>query len=120
MTSRRDLLKGLAAGSLSGLIGPSLLGMTKAAAQGASALGAWHVTGSHWGAIRAYVENGEVARVEPFAYDPAPTDMINGIRGVIYNPSRVRYPMARAARGHRLRRLCRRADGEAAEAAPHA
>ena len=96
MTSRRDLLKGLAAGSLSGLIGPSLLGMTKAAAQGASALGAWHVTGSHWGAIRAYVENGEVARVEPFAYDPAPTDMINGIRGVIYNPSRVRYPMARA------------------------
>ena len=39
MTSRRDLLKGLAAGSLSGLIGPSLLGVTKAAAQGVSALG---------------------------------------------------------------------------------
>ncbi|OOH85019.1 trimethylamine N-oxide reductase I catalytic subunit [Pasteurellaceae bacterium 15-036681] len=55
----------------------------------------WKITGSHWGAIRAKIVNGRVAEVRPFEYDKYPTEMINGIKGLIYSESRIRYPMVR-------------------------
>ncbi|MDH2998617.1 trimethylamine N-oxide reductase I catalytic subunit [Pasteurellaceae bacterium LFhippo2] len=55
----------------------------------------WKITGSHWGAIRAKIVNGRVAEVKPFEYDKYPTEMINGIKGLIYSESRIRYPMVR-------------------------
>ena len=55
----------------------------------------WKITGSHWGAIRAKVENGRVVDVKPFELDKYPTEMINGIKGLIYSESRIRYPMVR-------------------------
>lgn len=47
------------------------------------------------GAIRAKVENGRVVDVKPFELDKYPTEMINGIKGLIYSESRIRYPMVR-------------------------
>lgn len=55
----------------------------------------WKITGSHWGAMRAKVENGRVVDVKPFELDKYPTEMINGIKGLIYSESRIRYPMVR-------------------------
>ena len=94
MTTRRTVLKGLAASAASSLLGPSLF--TKSAEAATSSSGTWRLTGSHWGAIEALVKGGKVAEIKPYQNDPNPTDMVNGIKGVIYNPSRIKYPMARA------------------------
>ncbi len=94
MTTRRTVLKGLAASAASSLLGPSLL--TKSASAATSSAGTWHISGSHWGAIEALVKGGKVAEIRPYQNDPRPTDMVNGIKGVIYSPSRIKYPMARA------------------------
>ncbi|PRI42749.1 Trimethylamine-N-oxide reductase 1 precursor [Haemophilus influenzae] len=55
----------------------------------------WKITDSHWGTIRAKVENGRVVDVKPFGLDKYPTEMIKGIKGLIYSESRIRYPMVR-------------------------
>ncbi|MCP4454648.1 MAG: molybdopterin-dependent oxidoreductase, partial [Planctomycetes bacterium] len=57
--------------------------------------GVWKITGSHWGALRARIYGGKVVEVRPFELDKHPTDMLKGIQGLIYSPSRVRYPMVR-------------------------
>jgi len=91
--SRRNFLKGFLASSTSAMVGPSLL--VKAATAGEGEAGVWKITGSHWGAFRARIYGGKVADVRPFELDKHPTDMLNGIEGIIYSPSRVRYPMVR-------------------------
>ncbi|MGF1714330.1 trimethylamine-N-oxide reductase TorA [Photobacterium chitinilyticum] len=97
--SRRKFLKGLATTSATSVIGPGLLMQAaKAATEQASPYsteGSWKVSGSHWGAFRAKVYNGKVVEIKPLEYDKYPTDMIKGIKGIIYNPSRVRYPVVR-------------------------
>lgn len=95
MTTRRDVLRGIGASGTAALIGPSLLTAATAEA-GVTSAGTWKITGSHWGAVRALVKGGEVFEIKPFEEDANPTDMVNGLRGLIYNPSRIRYPMARA------------------------
>ena len=96
MHTRRWFLKSAASSAAAtGLIGPPLLRPAPAEAATTSA-GSWKLTGSHWGAIRAHVQGGTVVDIKPFEEDAHPTDMVNGIRGLIYNPSRIRYPMARA------------------------
>lgn len=47
------------------------------------------------GAIRAKVQNGKVVDVKPFEYDQYPTEMIKGIKDLIYSEARIRYPMVR-------------------------
>ncbi len=47
------------------------------------------------GAMRAKIENGRVAEIKPFEFDKHPTEMLNGIKGLIYSDSRIRYPMVR-------------------------
>ncbi|WP_270729594.1 trimethylamine-N-oxide reductase TorA [Shimia sp. Alg240-R146] len=94
MTTRRTVLKGLAASAAASLMGPSLLSRSASAAT--TSAGTWRLTGSHWGAVEALVKGGKVTEVKPYKNDPSPTDMVNGIKGVIYNPSRIKYPMARA------------------------
>ncbi|PKL96125.1 MAG: trimethylamine-N-oxide reductase TorA [Betaproteobacteria bacterium HGW-Betaproteobacteria-13] len=91
--SRRNFIKGLLASSATTLVAPSVL--AKAATPEANMLDGWKLTGSHWGALRARIHGGKVAEIVPFELDKNPTDMINGIRGIIYSPSRVRYPMVR-------------------------
>ncbi|WP_029794768.1 trimethylamine-N-oxide reductase TorA, partial [Vibrio parahaemolyticus] len=38
---------------------------------------------------------GKVQEIKPLELDKNPTEMLNGIKGIIYSPSRVRYPMVR-------------------------
>ncbi len=91
--TRRSFLKGVATTSAASVIGPSLL--ASASANAAETTGTWKVSGSHWGAFRAHIYGGKVQEVKPLETDTNPTDMINGIKGIIYSPSRVRYPMVR-------------------------
>lgn len=91
--TRRGFLQGMAAGSAAMLIGPGLLSREATAA--ITEQGTWKTSASHWGAINALVKGGTVREVKPFGIDEYPTEMIKGIRGLIYNPSRIRYPMVR-------------------------
>ncbi|HGF3783636.1 TPA: trimethylamine-N-oxide reductase TorA [Vibrio parahaemolyticus] len=91
--TRRSFLKGVATTSAASVIGPSLL--ASASANAAESTGTWKVTGSHWGAFRAHIYAGKVQEIKPLELDKNPTEMLNGIKGVIYSPSRVRYPMVR-------------------------
>ncbi|WP_281494769.1 trimethylamine-N-oxide reductase TorA [Marinobacter sp. S6332] len=91
--TRRQFMQGLASVSAGAMLGPGLLMRTAEAA--VSAEGSWKTTGSHWGAIKALVKGGKVAEIKPLEQDKYPTEMIKGVMGVIYNPSRIRYPMAR-------------------------
>ncbi|MCE7585615.1 trimethylamine-N-oxide reductase TorA [Vibrio fluvialis] len=91
--TRRSFLKGVATTSAASIIGPSLL--TPITAQAAETTGTWKVSGSHWGAFRAQIYGGKVQAIKPLEIDKHPTDMLNGIKGIIYSPSRVRYPMVR-------------------------
>ncbi|WP_162062698.1 trimethylamine-N-oxide reductase TorA [Vibrio taketomensis] len=91
--TRRSFLKGVATTSAVSVIGPSLL--ASASAKAAETTGTWKVTGSHWGAFRAHIYGGKVQEIKPIELDKNPTEMLNGIKGIIYSPSRVRYPMVR-------------------------
>ncbi|MDP8163312.1 trimethylamine-N-oxide reductase TorA [Pasteurella skyensis] len=90
--SRRQFLTSTSA-MAAALTMPSFLVSRNAFANAESS--EWKLTGSHWGAIRAKVENGKVSQVKPFEYDKHPTEMIKGIKGLIYSESRIRYPMVR-------------------------
>ncbi|WP_029826287.1 trimethylamine-N-oxide reductase TorA, partial [Vibrio parahaemolyticus] len=46
-------------------------------------------------AFRAHIYAGKVQEIKPLELDKNPTEMLNGIKGIIYSPSRVRYPMVR-------------------------
>ena len=93
--SRRSFLKGVMATSAVAVIGPSLLAPKMAQAATMADRAEWKLTGSHWGAFRAKIHGGKVTEIKAFEVDKFPTDMLNGIQGIIYNPSRVRYPMVR-------------------------
>ncbi len=93
--NRRDFLKGLASTSVVVAGSSSVLAPLSALAKGMDDGDAWLTTGSHFGAFRIKRRNGVIAEVKPLEYDKYPTDMIRGIRGLVYNPSRIRYPMVR-------------------------
>ena len=96
MMNRRDFLKGLLSTSCVVLSGTSVLApLTALAEAGADNQDGWLTTGSHFGAFRVKRKNGVIDQVKPFDLDRYPTDMINGVRGLVYNPSRIRYPMVR-------------------------
>ena len=50
---------------------------------------------AHWGAYTALVENGRVVGCEPFARDPAPSDMLQAIPEMVHSPLRVARPAIR-------------------------
>ena len=91
LQTRRQFLKNM---SLMGAI-CAMPNWLVAKEKGAEDITQWKMTGSHWGAIRAKVENGCVVDVKPFELDKYPTEMINGIKGLIYSDARIRYPMVR-------------------------
>lgn len=95
--TRRRFLSGLLTTSASVVIGTSLLAPknAKASTQTEKPFSGEIIHGSHWGAFRAKVENGIWTHTVPFEKDPHPTSMIEGVREVLYNPSRVKYPMVR-------------------------
>ncbi|SMY31613.1 Trimethylamine-N-oxide reductase 1 precursor [Photobacterium malacitanum] len=95
--SRRRFLSGLAVASAASVVGTSLLAPRKAMAadEVKASFSGEVLSGSHWGAFRAKVVNGVWTETTPFEKDKNPTDMIQAVREVVYNPARVKYPMIR-------------------------
>lgn len=50
---------------------------------------------AHWGAFTAEVEDGRVARVHPFAGDPAPSALLAGTPHAVHAPCRIDRPYVR-------------------------
>src|SRR6202050_509344 len=93
MTRRAVLEAGLAAGAF-GLSGASLL---SSGARAAPASGSEILTGSHWGAFRAKVENGRFVGIRPWEKDPHPDPVLEGVLDSVYSPTRIKHPMVRRA-----------------------
>ncbi|MCB2100311.1 MAG: trimethylamine-N-oxide reductase TorA [Rhodobacterales bacterium] len=92
--SRRAFLEGAVAAGAFGLIAPSLLARGAAAA---TMKDGEVLTGSHWGAFKAKVEDGKWVAVTPWEGDPHPSHQLPGIMDSVYSPTRIRYPMVRKA-----------------------
>ena len=50
---------------------------------------------AHWGAFTALVENGRLIGCEPFARDPAPSDMLKAMPAMVHSPLRIARPAIR-------------------------
>lgn len=100
-STRRSFLKGMAALSAMAMSPTLVIAQTKKETEVGGFpmmtddVLTWKVTGSHWGAIRARVVGDRLVEVKPLEFDQHPTEMINGIPGILYSSSRVRYPMVR-------------------------
>jgi trimethylamine-N-oxide reductase (cytochrome c) len=91
--ARRAVLRaGLSAGSL-GITGASLLRSGAQAAPPPTDI----LTGSHWGAFRARVEDGRIVAIRPWEKDPRPAPVLDGVLDSVYSPTRIKYPMVRRA-----------------------
>ncbi|CAH2601362.1 trimethylamine N-oxide reductase 1 [Rhodovastum atsumiense] len=55
------------------------------------------LSGSHWGAFHARVEDGRFVSLRPWEKDPRPSPTLAGVQDIVYNPARIRYPMVRRA-----------------------
>ncbi len=97
-TTRRQFLGGLAALTASAAVAPEILLAPKivtAAENIDNPLETWKISGAHWGAFRARIVGDKVVEIKHFEEDKYPSDILKGTMGVIYSPSRVRYPMVR-------------------------
>lgn len=90
--SRRSFLEGALLAGAGLMAGPSLLARGALAAQ-PSALA---MSGCHWGAFRARVENGRFVEAVPFEKDLFPSPQLPGVLDAVYSPTRIKYPMVRA------------------------
>ncbi len=99
--SRRNFLKAFSLMTAGALISPKVMAesVVQAASSASSAekagLVGWKFSGAHWGAFRAKVVANKITEIKPFEFDQYPSDMIYNIPGLVYNSSRVRYPMVR-------------------------
>jgi biotin/methionine sulfoxide reductase len=50
---------------------------------------------AHWGAFNAVVEDGRVVACEPFSRDPAPSNMLEAMPGMVHSPLRIARPAIR-------------------------
>jgi biotin/methionine sulfoxide reductase len=50
---------------------------------------------AHWGAYTALVENGRLVGCEPFARDPAPSDILKSMPEMVHSPLRIARPAIR-------------------------
>ncbi|MGN1056962.1 MAG: molybdopterin-dependent oxidoreductase [Comamonas sp.] len=59
---------------------------------------------SHWGAFTAVVQDGRLQACEPFAFDAAPSAILQSMPGMVHSPLRIQKPAIRAGwlrdRGH--------------------
>ncbi|MBK4713775.1 trimethylamine-N-oxide reductase TorA [Enterobacterales bacterium BIT-L3] len=53
------------------------------------------LTGAHWGAFEALVQDGRMVDVKPIQDDPAPNELITMAPHQVHAPNRVKYPMVR-------------------------
>jgi len=94
--NRREFLKGFATASVTSIAAASVLKPSAAKAESSIISGEeWLTTGTQFGAYKIKRKNGIISDVKAFDLDKYPTEMLNGMRGLVYNKSRVRYPMVR-------------------------
>lgn len=91
--TRRSVLKGATALGAFSAFAPAVLQAGAARAAEAGEV----LTGSHWGAFHATVENGVWSKVRAWEQDPHPSKMLEGVMDSVYSPSRIKYPMVRKA-----------------------
>src|SRR6266568_2276503 len=91
---RRKLLAVAASAGAMGWLGSSTFLSSVAHAQ---APAREVLSGSHWGAFHAKVENGRFVSLRPWVQDPHPVPELAGVQDIVYSPSRIRYPMVRRA-----------------------
>jgi trimethylamine-N-oxide reductase (cytochrome c) len=53
------------------------------------------LTGAHWGAFEAIVQEGRMVSVKPVQDDPFPNELINMVPHQVHAPNRIKYPMVR-------------------------
>ena len=53
------------------------------------------LTSTHWGVYDVETENGRIVRMKPFAHDPEPSPIGQGMPAVIDGPTRIRRPAVR-------------------------
>ncbi|NVO15095.1 MAG: trimethylamine-N-oxide reductase TorA [Rhodoplanes sp.] len=98
--SRRTFMEGTAAIGLGVAVGSAPFAGRAVAASAPGVL-----TATHWGVMRAVVENGRFVKALPFEKDPHPVlPMIEATPSLVYSPSRVQYPMVRKGfleKGHK-------------------
>ncbi len=90
--SRRKFLGLAASAGIAAFFAPSLITTGHAADSGAREV----LTGAHWGAFKARVENGRFVEAIPFSKDAFPTRCVKHTPAYVYSPNRVKYPMVRA------------------------
>ena len=66
---------------------------------------------AHWGAFTAVVDDGRLTRCEPFAHDPAPSQMLDAMPAMVYSPTRILKPAIRRSWLARRDRTLRGAEG---------
>ena len=93
--SRRTIIKGASALGASAFVNfaPAIFKQSSAQA----AVNGEVLTGSHWGAFHAKVEDGSWVGVRAWEEDPHPSRMIEGVMDSVYSASRIKYPMVRKA-----------------------
>ena len=91
--SRRQFLGTTAAASALAALTPAILAPGRARAQASGSV----LSGSHWGAFRATVENGRWTGIAGWENDPHPSPQLEGVLDSVYSPTRIKYPMVRRA-----------------------
>ena len=92
--SRRRFLQASAITGALGGLAPALLTRGAMAQSGANGE---VLTGSHWGAFHAKVEDGRFVAIRPWKGDPHPSPQLEGVMDSVYSPTRIKYPMVRKA-----------------------
>lgn len=89
--SRRHFLGSAGAVTALGALGPSILAPGAARA----ATNAEVISGSHWGAFHATVEDGRWTEIRGWDKDAFPSHQLPGVLDSVYSPTRIKYPMVR-------------------------
>ncbi len=93
--SRRKFLTATTSLAALGAVGSTLpVGVSSAlAAEGPKEI----LSGSHFGVFYGTTEDGRLKKIPPWEKDPHPTPKLNGVKDLVYDPSRIKYPMVRRA-----------------------
>ena len=91
--TRRRFLESTSVAAALAAVAPSVLatGVARSAESGEV------LSGSHWGAFHATVEDGRWTAIRGWERDAFPTHQLEGVLDSVYSPTRIKYPMVRRA-----------------------
>jgi trimethylamine-N-oxide reductase (cytochrome c) len=91
--TRRHFLGSVGSSAILGVVAPSVLVPGRAQAQASGEV----LSGCHWGAFQATVEDGRWTAVRGWDRDAFPSHQLDGVMDSVYSPTRIKYPMVRRA-----------------------